>query len=101
MEELVVNILTFLFIVSFIIAIPVAIIKGHIQKFIDNMTLDATYICENDPDIKLKFTETFGNTPEGYLDTDDSRIAYLYVDDRAEQLNMQTAYAQATRGSWI
>lgn len=82
MKNLIVKILAVLFAVSFIIAIPISIIKGYVQKSIDKMSLDATYICENDPDIKLKFTETFGNTPDGYMDTDDSRIVYLYVDDR-------------------
>lgn len=82
MKDLVIKILTVLLVVSFIIAIPISIIKGHVQKSIEKMTLDATYICENESDIKLKFTETFGNTPEGYVNTDDSRIVYLYVDGR-------------------
>lgn len=82
MDKLVVKILTVLFIISFIIAIPVGIVKNHVEKALKNMTLDETYICQSDHDIKLKFTEDFGNTPEGFLDTDDSRIVYLYVGDK-------------------
>lgn len=84
MKDFVIKILTVLFIVSFIIAIPVSIVKSHIEESVKNMTLDATYVCKDDHDIKIKFTENFGNTPEGYLDIaaydHDARIVYLYVD---------------------
>ena len=69
MKKLVVNIFTVLFIVSFIIAIPVSIIKNHIQKSIDNMTLDMTYMSKTDHNVKIKFTENKGDTPEGYANT--------------------------------
>lgn len=82
MKKLVVNIFTVLFIVSFIIAIPVSIIKNHIQKSIDNMTLDMTYMSKTDHNVKIKFTENKGDTPEGYANTYDRYIAYFYVDGK-------------------
>lgn len=79
MEKLVVKILTVLFIISFIIAIPVSIIKGRV----DNMTLDATYSSKTDHTVKIRFTEKEGDTPEGYAHLyDGHHIAYLYVDGK-------------------
>ncbi len=69
MKDLVVKIFTLLFIVSFIIAIPVSIIKGHIE----DMTLDATYMNKADHDIKLKFTKDIAKS-------EDFHLAFLYVD---------------------
>ncbi len=69
MEDLVTKIFKFLFIVSFIIAIPVSIIKGHIE----DMTLDTTYMNKTDYDIRLKFTKDIAKNK-------DFHVAFLYAD---------------------
>lgn len=71
MKDLVVKILTVLFVISLVLAIPVAIIKGHVE----GMTLNATYMNKTDHGIKMKFTKDVSKAI-------DSHVVFLYVDGK-------------------
>lgn len=65
------GIISIMLIISFIIAIPVSIIKGHVE----DMTLNETYMNKTDHGTKLKFTKDISKVI-------DSHVVYLYVDGK-------------------